>query len=177
MYFSPWWTLVFFPVLVVTLFYVLLLVPNLVTTSGLVLVDFHYISWFFSLCFYSLDNILPILHPWQQLCIPDPSISHIPQHFYLGVLSHSILIFCFLLSILRFSWNVTGTSSSLQDLTTHGLSLHSRKPRPKQTTSNIYYQRTSNILNFAQENRHLVTCIKESLILSPQKLVWFSIGF
>lgn len=75
----------FSPLLVVIPCYIFLMVPNLFTTLGLVLVDFYYLSRFFPLCFHSLDSTLPILHPRQQLCIPHLFIFHIPQLCYLGV--------------------------------------------------------------------------------------------
>lgn len=61
----------FCPLLVVIPFSTLLLVPNLVTILGVMVDDFYYLSKFFSLCLYSLENTLPILLPRQQLCIPD----------------------------------------------------------------------------------------------------------
>lgn len=89
----------------------------------------------------------------------------------------------FLPSILRFSWNVTGPLSSLQDLTVMGHHCTTGRQGWSSSLATYITWGLLIILNIFLENRHLLTCTKGTLTLSLLKTClvlqwfWFSLLF
>lgn len=158
----------------------------LVTAYGWVLVVFCYLSRFFFPCVltrwtthYQLST-----HQNCSACQTGMFSPYSNLYLYVSYKMHPWASWHFFLpSILRFSWNVTGPLSSLQDLTVMGHHCTTGRQGWSSSLATYITWGLLIILNIFLENRHLLTCTKGTLTLSLLKTClvlqwfWFSLLF